>query len=71
MTMVTPNDPLLERLAHQEEELTRLREELRLWRQKVASLRGRTDVDFTTISGRELEPVYTALDVGWVRAVAG
>ena len=63
MTTASSHDAMLERLVLKEEELARLRQELAEWKAKVATMRGRTDSDFSTISGRELETVYTPLDV--------
>jgi methylmalonyl-CoA mutase N-terminal domain/subunit len=51
-----------ERLAAQERELTTLKAELEKWRALYAKQSLRTDADFSTISGLELDPVYTALD---------
>ena len=54
---------MAERLETQERELEELRSELRAWREQVAKLPMREDVDFTSVSGRNVEPVYTALDL--------
>jgi methylmalonyl-CoA mutase N-terminal domain/subunit len=51
------------RLAEQERELARLRAEVAAWRAAAARLPTRTDVDFTSVSGRAVEPVYTPLDL--------
>ncbi len=51
-----------ERLAAQERELALLRAEIKRWRALYAKQPLRNDTDFSTISGLELEPVYTALD---------
>ncbi len=51
------------RLAEQERELVRLRAEVAAWRAAAAALPTRTDSDFTSVSGRSVEPVYTPLDV--------
>ena len=51
------------RLADQERELAKLRAEIAAWRAAAAALPTRTDVDFTSVSGRAVEPVYTQLDV--------
>jgi methylmalonyl-CoA mutase N-terminal domain/subunit len=45
------------------EELERLRAEVAAWREAYGSLPIRRDVDFTSVSGREVEPVYTPLDL--------
>ncbi|HEX3926821.1 MAG TPA: methylmalonyl-CoA mutase family protein [Gemmatimonadales bacterium] len=62
MTTLIPHDGLLERIAAQDEELARLRAEVAEWKARVATLPHRTDSDFSTISGRPIEPAYTALD---------
>src|SRR5262249_44828953 len=51
------------RLADQDRELAKLRAEVAAWRAVAARLPTRTDVDFTSVSGRPAEPVYTQLDV--------
>ncbi|HEU4588017.1 MAG TPA: methylmalonyl-CoA mutase family protein [Gemmatimonadales bacterium] len=51
-----------ERLADQERELERLRAEVQAWRAAAARQPLRTDSDFTTVSGRAVESVYTAAD---------
>jgi methylmalonyl-CoA mutase N-terminal domain/subunit len=51
------------RLAEQERELARLRAEVAAWRAAAGKLPTRTDVDFTSVSGRAVDPVYTALDL--------
>src|SRR6185436_10439740 len=51
------------RLAQQERELEQLRAELRAWRERVSRLPVRDDAEFTTVSGRALEPVYSAPDI--------
>ena len=71
MTSVTSNDALLERLALQEEELSRLRDEIAAWKAKVGGMRQRDDANFTTISGRPLESVYTPLDVATLEPLPG
>jgi methylmalonyl-CoA mutase N-terminal domain/subunit len=71
MTMLASNASLLERLAVQEEELSRLRDEIAAWKVKVAGMHQRDDANFTTISGRALEPVYTPLDVAVVEPLPG
>ncbi len=43
-------------------ELERLRAEVAAWRARAAKLPVREDGEFTTVSGREVEPVYTAVD---------
>ncbi len=64
MTISTPHDELLDRLAAREDEIAKLREELAGWKARIAATPLRTDSDFTTISGRKLDPLYTPLDVG-------
>jgi methylmalonyl-CoA mutase N-terminal domain/subunit len=51
------------RFAAQERELARLRDEVAAWRAAAAALPNRTDSDFTSVSGRAVEPVYTPLDL--------
>jgi methylmalonyl-CoA mutase N-terminal domain/subunit len=57
------NAEVAARLAAQERELVRLREEVERWRRAAAAQPVRTDVEFTSVSGRAVEPVYTPLDV--------
>jgi methylmalonyl-CoA mutase N-terminal domain/subunit len=52
-----------ERLSEQEVELERLRAELAAWRARAAALPVRTDAELSSVSGRAVEPVYTALDL--------
>jgi methylmalonyl-CoA mutase N-terminal domain/subunit len=52
-----------ERLSEQEVELERLRAELAAWRARAAALPVRTDAELSSVSGRTVEPVYTALDL--------
>ncbi len=59
----TEQNAMLERLAAQDAELARLRHELEAWKARSAALPVRRDTDFTSISGREVEAVYTPLDV--------
>jgi methylmalonyl-CoA mutase N-terminal domain/subunit len=54
---------LAERAEAQERELERLRTELARWREAAARLPVRPDAELTSISGREVEPVYTPLDL--------
>jgi methylmalonyl-CoA mutase, N-terminal domain len=51
------------RLTEQEIELERLRAEVAAWRARAAGLQLRSDAEFSTVSGRSVEPVYTALDL--------
>jgi methylmalonyl-CoA mutase, N-terminal domain len=44
-------------------ELARLREEVAAWRALYAALPLREGVEFSSVSGREVEPVYTPLDL--------
>ena len=46
-----------------EREVERLRAEVTAWRARAAALPIRTDAEFSSVSGREVEPVYTPLDV--------
>src|SRR3954451_5566964 len=51
------------RISEQERELTQLRAELAAWRARANALPVRTDADLSSVSGRAVEPVYTALDL--------
>jgi methylmalonyl-CoA mutase N-terminal domain/subunit len=51
------------RLTEQEVELERLRAEVAAWRARAAGIPVRTDVEFSSVSGRGVEPLYTALDL--------
>jgi methylmalonyl-CoA mutase N-terminal domain/subunit len=44
-------------------ELERLRAEVAAWRARAAALPVRTEADLSSVSGRRVEPVYTALDL--------
>ena len=46
-----------------EREVERLRAEVAAWRARASGLALRTDTDFSSVSGREVEPVYTPLDL--------
>ncbi len=52
-----------ERLEAQAREIEELRAELKAWHELVARLPVREGVDFSTVSGREVRPLYTALDL--------
>jgi methylmalonyl-CoA mutase, N-terminal domain len=58
-----PNAEVAARLAAQERELVRLREEVERWRRAAGARPVRDDVEFTSVSGRAVEPVYTPLDL--------
>ena len=60
-----------ERLAQQEKELAALKAELAKWRAAYAKQPLRTDADFNTISGLELEPMYSPLDAGVLAELPG
>ena len=60
-----------DRLAAQERELVALRAEIAKWRASYAKQPLRDDADFNTISGLELEPVYTSLDATPVMELPG
>jgi methylmalonyl-CoA mutase, N-terminal domain len=53
----------VKRLTEQEVELERLRAEVAAWRARAAGIPVRTDVEFSSVSGRSVEPLYTALDL--------
>ena len=50
-------------MSARDEELARLRAELAAWREVYGKLPLRDDVELTSVSGREVEPVYTPLDL--------
>jgi methylmalonyl-CoA mutase N-terminal domain/subunit len=51
------------RLSEYEVELERLRAEVAAWRSRAEGLPVRSDAQFTSISGRQVEPAYTPLDL--------
>ncbi len=51
-----------ERLREREREIERLRAEVAAWRARALGEPLRDDTDFTTVSGREVELVYTGVD---------
>jgi len=57
------NPDMAARLAQQEREIERLRAQVAAWRALATKLPVRDDASFTTVSGRAVEPVYTALDL--------
>ncbi len=57
------NAGLASRLADREAELAGLKRELALWRAEFGRLPLRTDGNFTSISGRSVEPIYTPVDL--------
>jgi methylmalonyl-CoA mutase N-terminal domain/subunit len=52
-----------DQLAARERELAALRSEVAAWRARFGKLPMRDDTDFTSVSGRSVEPVYTPLDL--------
>jgi methylmalonyl-CoA mutase N-terminal domain/subunit len=54
---------LATRLAERERELAELKREVEAWRAEFARLPLRPDGDFTSISGRSVEPVFTPVDL--------
>jgi methylmalonyl-CoA mutase, N-terminal domain len=58
-----PNAEVAARLAAQERELVRLREEVERWRRAAGAQPVRDDFEFTSVAGRAVEPVYTPLDL--------
>jgi methylmalonyl-CoA mutase N-terminal domain/subunit len=72
MTMWEPDSSMRDmhpRVGQQERELERLRAEVQAWRERYGAHALRSDVDFTSVSGRAPEPLYTALDVPAERAM--
>jgi methylmalonyl-CoA mutase N-terminal domain/subunit len=51
------------RLSEHEVELERLRAEVAAWRARAEALPVRTDAEFTSVSGRQVEPAYTPIDL--------
>jgi methylmalonyl-CoA mutase, N-terminal domain len=66
-----PNAEVAARLAAQERELVRLREEVERWRRAAGAQPVRGDVEFTSVSGRAVEPVYTPLDIASAAELPG
>ncbi|MGH7457867.1 MAG: acyl-CoA mutase large subunit family protein [Longimicrobiaceae bacterium] len=60
-TLGQSSTELLERLGHQEREIERLRAELSAWKERAGDTPAR-DANFTSVSGSEVEPLYTPLD---------
>src|SRR5262245_56978510 len=56
-----PRSALAQEIERREAELRALRAELDAWQEKIAKA-GERDVSFTSVSGREIEPLYTPLD---------
>ncbi len=71
MSAITDRDLLEDRLAAREAELAQLRREVAEWRARMARLPHRDDSDFTSLSGRDLEPVYTAADAAGAPEMPG
>jgi methylmalonyl-CoA mutase N-terminal domain/subunit len=65
--MLTPSE-LSDQVAEKDEELRRLREELARWEEEYGRSPMREDTLFTSISGNEVKPLYTPLDVAGVEA---
>ena len=66
MTIWEPDSAMrqmLTRVGEQERELEKLRAEVQAWREQFAAQKLRDDVDFTSVSGRAVEPVYTPLEL--------
>jgi len=66
MTIWEPDSAMrqmLQRVGEQERELEKLRAEVQAWREQVAAQKLRDEVDFTSVSGRAVEAVYTQLDL--------
>jgi len=62
---------LQDRLRIQEAELVELRARVAAWQELFDQQRLRRDSDFTSVSGREVAPVYTALDASGDAALPG
>ncbi len=59
----TDGRSMADRLAARDAEIERLEAEVRAWREQAAGMPIRDDGDFTSVSGRTVEPLYTPLDV--------
>ena len=59
----TTTPELMEKLAEQEEEIRRLKKELADWEAAWREIPKRDDTFFTSISGREVRPLYTPADL--------
>ena len=62
MTSIADQVGMQERLQAQERELAELRATVAEWKARVEAMPTRGDTDFTSLSGRDLEPCYTPLD---------
>ncbi|HET9134833.1 MAG TPA: methylmalonyl-CoA mutase family protein [Gemmatimonadales bacterium] len=71
MTSVAEREALERRVLLQEEELAKLRAEVAEWRTRMATMPVRRDSDFTSISGRATEPVYTPVDAPAMEPLPG
>src|SRR5688500_261244 len=58
----TAEADLVSRLADRDQEIAALRRELEAWRADYRAQPLRDDTDFTSISGRRVEPVYSPID---------
>jgi len=58
---VEAREELERQIAERERELRELRASLREWKERYREVPKRGDTDFTTISGRSVDPVYTPL----------
>ena len=63
MTHRRDGSDLTARLAEKERELATLKREVEAWRAEFGRLPLRADGDFTSVSGRSVEPVYTPVDL--------
>ena len=61
---VASSEELKDRLAEKEEEVRKLQEELARWEESWDRIPKRDDVLFSSISGRDIEPLYTPNDLG-------
>jgi len=58
---MTPAGDLLDKVAEQDAEIERLKEQLKAWEEEFGATPTR-DADFATLSGLEVEPLYTPMD---------
>ncbi len=59
----TDGRSMADRLAARDAQIERLEAEVRAWREQAAGMPTRDDGEFTSVSGRTVEPLYTPLDV--------
>jgi methylmalonyl-CoA mutase N-terminal domain/subunit len=71
VTTVADREALLGKIAEQDDQIAVLRADLARWKARVATLPMRPDAATATLSGRELESVYTAADMTEIPPLPG